>query len=123
MDDKPQRTIPTVSTVGGQTNTKRDDNDTALGVVILVGLAVAGYYGYAWLFSSDRAQVRSCISAIMDASRGDVGYGGYRRQLLDLDAGDDVVITDEMRQPFGPDTIVTLYYTVDGNRSTIMCAQ
>lgn len=86
-------------------------------------LLVAGYFVYTWVYPSDRKQVRSCISTIMDASRGDVGYGGYRRQLLDLDAADVVVITDELRQPFGPDTIVTLYYTVDDNRSTIMCAQ
>lgn len=86
-------------------------------------LLVAGYFVYGWVFPSDRAQVRFCISAIMEASRRDVGYGEYRRQLLDLDAGDDVVITDETRQPLGPDTIVTLYYTVDGNHSSIMCAQ
>lgn len=87
------------------------------------GIIAAGYFGYTKLFPSDRAQVRSCISAIMEASRRDVGYGEYRNQLLDLDAGDNVVITDETRQPLGPETIVTLYYAVDGKRNSIMCAQ
>lgn len=88
-----------------------------------IGIIAIGYFAYTKLFPSDRAQVRSCISVIMEASRADVGYGEYRSQLLDLDAADVVVITDEIRQPFGNETILTLNYSVDGTRNSIMCAR
>lgn len=103
--------------------TANTNEPPATTVLFWLGLIlVAGYFGYTTFFGSDRANVRSCISSIMEASRADVGYGEYRQKLGDVDQGDEIVITDETRRPFGPDFIVTIYYTVDGRPNSIMCA-
>ena len=100
-----------------------NEPSAVIGLLLIGSLLAAGYFGYTKLFPSDRAQVRSCISTIMDASRGDVGYGEYRQKLADLDQADEVVIADVIRRPWGGETIVTIDYLVDGRRSGIMCAQ
>lgn len=103
--------------------TETNEPSTVMGLLVLGGLLAAGYFGYTVMFPSDRSQVRSCISTIMDASRGGVGYGEYRKQLADIDRADEVVIADVIRRPWGGETIVTIDYLVDGRRSGIMCAQ
>jgi len=88
-----------------------------------MAIATAGYFGYTTFFQSDRAQVRSCISAMLEASRGQVGYGEMRVKIQTLDAAASVIITDETRRAFGNSAMVTIEYQVDGRASRIRCAQ
>lgn len=84
--------------------------------------AGAGFFGYNALFPTDRSQVRSCITSMMESSRGQVGYGELQRKLRDLDAGQTIEVTDENRRSFGDSTLVTIEYRVDGRSSRVMCS-
>jgi len=95
-----------------------------LTALITVGaIAVGGYVGYATAFPSDRKQVRTCITSMLETSRGQVGYGELRDKLLELDRAESVVIVDETRRDFGDSTLVTFVYQVDGRTSRIVCGQ
>ena len=92
-------------------------------IISLAAIAVGGYFGYATAFPSDRKQVRSCISSMMESSRGQVGYGDLRRALQELDASETVVVENETRRSFGNSTMVTLQYNVDGRSTRTVCAE
>lgn len=66
--------------------------------------------------------MRSCITSMMELSRGQVGYGELQRKLRDLDAGQTIEVTDENRRSFGDSTLVTIEYRVDGRSSRVMCS-
>lgn len=100
-----------------------DDEPNAIASLIVVAGLLAGvYFGYTTLFPSDRAQVRSCIEGMMEASRGRGMYGEFNRKLAAVNEADTVVIENERRQPVGRDVLLTLHYNADGHRSTVMCA-
>lgn len=88
-----------------------------------VGIIAIGYFGYTKMFPSDLSQVRSCISTMVEASRGEVGYGELRQALVDVDAAAVVVISNMKRIPMGGQDIVTIDYVIDGRRRSIMCAR
>lgn len=88
-----------------------------------MAIATAGYFVYTTFFQSDRSQVRSCISAMLEASRGQVGYGEMRSKMQALDAADTIVITDVTRRDYGDSTMVTFEYLVDGRASRTVCSQ
>lgn len=95
-------------------------------IVSLLGagaIFAGGYFGYNAFFPSDRSQVRSCISAMLEASRGQVGYGEMRSKMQAVDVADTIVITDETRRDFGNSTMVTFEYLVDGRASRTVCSQ
>lgn len=96
----------------------------SLNTLITIGaIAVGGYIGYATAFPSDRKQVRSCITSMLESSRGQVGYGELRDKLLELDRAESIVVVDETRRDFGDSTLVTFVYQVDGRTSRIVCGQ
>lgn len=102
-------------------NTNQTSPTTAL--ISLVAIVVGGYFGYATVFPSDRKEVRSCISSMLESSRGQVGYGELRSKLQALDTAASVEIVDERRRDFGGSILVTIEYRVDGRTSRIMCGQ
>lgn len=91
-------------------------------LIVAAALFAGGYFGYTILFPSDRAQVRSCIEGMMEASRGSGMYGEFNRKLAAVNAADTVVIEDEQRRPIGRDVLLTLHYNADDHRGTVMCA-
>ena len=103
------------------TNTHQTSLSTIL--ISLVAIVIGGYFGYATAFPSDRKEVRSCISGMLESSRGQVGYGELRSKLQALDAAESVEIVDERRRDFGGSTLVTIEYRVDGRTSRITCGQ
>jgi len=92
-------------------------------IITMAAIAVGGYFGYAAAFPSDRKQVRSCISTMLEASRGQVGYSELRLALRELDASKTVVVENERRRNFGNSTIVTIQYRIDGSSTQIICAE
>lgn len=99
--------------------------ETKLSTVVLsvIAVIVGSYVGYATAFANDRKQVRSCISSMLEASRGQVGYGELLDKLRDLDAAETVTVIDENRRDFGSSALVTLSYQIDGRTSRIMCGR
>ena len=92
-------------------------------LITLAFVAIGGYFGYATAFPNDRKQVRSCISSMLESSRGQVGYGELRDKLRDLDDAETVTLIDENRRDFSGSTLVTLSYQIDGRASRIMCGR
>ena len=92
-------------------------------IIALAAITFGGYVGYATAFQSDRKQVRSCISTMLEASRGQVGYGELRQALQELDASETIAVENERRQNFGNSTIVTIQYRIDGGSTQIVCAE
>ncbi len=88
----------------------------------LVVIIAVGYFGYTTLFPSDRARVRSCIEGMMEASRGTGMYGEFGHKLAVVNNADTVVIEREERQQIGNNVLLTLHYSTDGRRSSMMCA-
>ncbi|MEP1637259.1 hypothetical protein [Ascidiaceihabitans sp.] len=103
--------------------TTTNETNPVMTTITMAAIAVGGYFGYATAFPSDRKQVRSCISTMMESSRGQVGYGELRSKLQALDAAETIEITDETRRAFGNSTLVTIEYRVDGRASRTMCGQ
>lgn len=103
------------------TNTNQTSPSTIL--IALVAIVVGGYFCYATAFPSDRKEVRSCISSMLQSSRGQVGYGELQSKLQALDAAERVEIVDERRRDFGGSTLVTIEYRIDGRNSRIVCGQ
>ncbi|PJI91274.1 hypothetical protein BC777_0098 [Yoonia maricola] len=92
-------------------------------VISFVAIIVGGYFGYATAFPSDRKEVRSCITTMLEAARGQVGYGELRDQLQAVDAANVIEVTNKTHRNFGGSTLVTLEYRVDGRTSRVMCGQ
>jgi len=101
---------------------QRSDPTPAQGVIGLIVIGTILYLGYSAMFSSDRSRVRTCINTMLEASRGDSFYGEFRQALTAVDDADTVAILKQTDAPFGAETIRTIDYSVDGRRSTIMCA-
>ncbi len=91
--------------------------------ITLAFIAIGGYVGYATAFPTDRKQVRSCISSMLESSRGQVGYGELRDKLSGLDAAEVVEVVSERRRDFGGSELVTIEYLIDGRTSRVMCGQ
>ena len=92
-------------------------------LITLVFIIVGGYFGYATAFPDDRKQVRSCISSMLESSRGQVGYGELRDKLSSLDAAETVAVVSERLRDFGGSDLVTIEYQVDGRNSRITCGR
>ena len=92
-------------------------------LIVLAGITICGYIGYTTFFPNERNQVRSCITAMLEASRGQVGYGELRDKLAALDAAETVVLVDEKRRDFGDSVLVSLTYETDGRTSRVMCGR
>ncbi len=92
-------------------------------VISFVAIIAGGYFGYATAFPSDRAEVRSCITTMLEAARVQVGYGELRDQLKVVEAAGEIEVTNETRRNFGGSTLVTLEYRADGRTSRVMCGQ
>lgn len=101
---------------------QRSDPTPAQGVIGLIVIGTILYLGYSAMFSSDRSRVRTCINTMLEASRGDSFYGEFRQALTAVDDAETVAILKQTDAPFGAETIRTIDYSVDGQRSTIMCA-
>jgi hypothetical protein len=92
-------------------------------IITVAAIAVGGYFGYATAFPSDRKQVRSCVSSMLESSRGQVGYGELRDKLSSLDAAETIEIVSERRRDFGGSELVTIEYQIDGRNSRITCGR
>lgn len=103
--------------------TTTNETNPVMTIITLAAIAVGGYLGYATAFPNDRKQVRSCISTMLEASRGQVGYGELRQALQELDASETVVVENERRRNFGNSTMVTLQYRIDGGSTQVICAE
>ena len=100
-----------------------NETNPVMTIVTLAAIAVGGYLGYATAFPSDRKQVRSCISTMLEASRGSFAYGDLRSQLSDLNKAEAVVVLDEERLALGANELVTIRYSIDGRSTQITCGQ
>lgn len=89
----------------------------AQGVIGLIVIGTILYLGYSALFSSDRSRVRTCITAMLEASRGDSLFGEFRQALTAADNAETVTILNQTDAPFGAETIRTIDYSVVGRRS------
>lgn len=92
-------------------------------VLSVIAVIVGSYVGYATAFPNDRKQVRSCISSMLEPSRGQVGYGELRDKLANLDAAGAVEIVNERPRDFGGSELVTIEYQIDGRTSRIVCGR
>ena len=98
-------------------------NDTLAGLVFLAFILVIGFVGYRHFFPSDRAEVAACILAMMEASRGTFDYGNFGQALEQVQAADEVMIIHINRTPFDAGEMIDMTYTVDGQRTGIVCAR
>lgn len=103
--------------------TTTNETNPVMTIVTLSAIAFGGYFGYATAFPDDRKQVRSCVSSMLESSRGQVGYGELRDKLSNLDAAETVEIVSERRRDFGGSELVTIEYQIDGRNSRITCGR
>lgn len=98
------------------------NNEAIGGVIILVLVFAAGFFGYNWISPSEESQLRKCVSVMREAARRTSSFGELSAQLAEIENADTVTISRLHTRMYGADKVYTFDYIVDGRQRGIMCS-